>query len=152
MQYGRAIRLPIRLPFHCTPIFHHSMLSIIQPDHPQLLLNLFTHLEHPHSHPKHTILLFPSLSAHLNPILQYPEWVPANDTKGHKSQLWLTIIFYYGKWCTMYKNNWTTWWQWWVQLQLPGANQPILNNQLQHPRTQYKETKVQGITDIWIGK
>ena len=35
---------------------------------------------------------------------------------------------FYGKWCTMYNNNWTTWWRWWVQLQLPGANQLILNN------------------------
>ena len=37
-------------------------------------------------------------------------------------------------------------------LQLPGAIQHILKNQLQHPRTQHKETKAQCTTDIWIGK
>ena len=51
------------------------------------------------------------------------------------------------KLCTMYKNNWTTWWRWWVQLQLPGANQLILN-QLQHPITQHKETKAQSTIDV----
>ena len=34
------------------------------------------------------------------------------------------------------------------QLQLPGANQLILNNQLQHPGTQHKETKAQSTIDI----
>ena len=52
----------------------------------------------------------------------------------------------------MYNNNWTTWWRWWVQLQLPGAIQLILNNQLQHPGTQQKEAKAQSTIDIWIGK
>ena len=32
--------------------------------------------------------------------------------------------------------------------QLPGANQLILNNQLQHPGTQHKETKSQSTIDI----
>ena len=42
--------------------------------------------------------------------------------------------------------------RWRVQLQLPGANQLILNNQLQHPGTQHKETKAQSTIDIWIGE
>ena len=77
-----------------------------------------------------------------HPTPQYPGWVPANDTKGHNCE-W--PYFFYGKWCTMYNNNWTTWCRWRVQLQLPGANQLIRNNQLQHPGTQHKETKAQSI-------
>ena len=34
------------------------------------------------------------------------------------------------------------------QPQLPGANQLILNNQLQHPGTQHKETNAQSTIDI----
>ena len=143
---------PIRLPFHCTLIPHHSMLSLIQPAHPQFLLNLFIRLKHPHSHSRHTILLFPASSSHLNPTLHtsIPRMGTSDRHKG--TQLRMTIIFFLWKWCTMYNNNWTTWWRWWVQLQLPGANQLILNNKLQHPGTQHKETKAQRTIDIWIGK
>ena len=74
---------PIRLPFHCTLIPHHSILSLMQPSHPEWL-NPFILLKHLHSHHKHIILLFPASSSHLNP--QYPGWVPANDTKGHNCE------------------------------------------------------------------
>ena len=57
----------IRLPFHCTLIPHHSMLSLIQPAHPQPLLNPFILLKHSHLHHKHIILLFPASSSHHNP-------------------------------------------------------------------------------------
>ena len=70
----------------------------------------------------------------------------------HKgAQLRMTITFFYGKWCTMYNNNWTTWWQWWVHLQLPGANQLILNNQLQYLQglnTKKLKYKVQLISEL----
>ena len=79
----RNISPLIRLPFHCTLIPHHSMLSLIQPAHPQPLLNPFILLKHLHSHHKHIIILFPASSSHLNPTPQYTGWVPANDTKGH---------------------------------------------------------------------
>ena len=42
--------------------------------------------------------------------------------------------------------------RWHVALCHTGANQLILNNQLQHPGTQHKETKAQSAIDIWIGK
>ena len=76
---------PIRLPFHCTLISHHSMLSLIQPAHPQPLLNSFILLKHLHSHHKHIILFSPHRhpTSIPHPTPQYPGWVPANDTKGH---------------------------------------------------------------------
>ena len=84
----RNISPPIRLPFHCTLIPHHSIRSLIQPAHPQLLLNPFIHLKHLHSHPKHTILLFPasSFTSIPHPTPQYPGWVPVNDIKGHNCE------------------------------------------------------------------
>ena len=111
--------------------------------------------------------LHPPLTSAPAPQTQYPSFSPIVippqshtsitrmcTSKQHKgAQLRMSIIFFYGKWCTMYNNNnWTTWWQWWVQLQLPGANQLILNNKLQHPGTQLKETKAQSTIDIWTGK
>ena len=146
----RNISPPIRLPFHCTLIPHHSVLSLIQPAHPQPLLNPFILLKHPHSHHKHIILCFPALSSHLNPTPHTS--IPRMCTREwHKGANLRMTIYVYGKWCTMYNNNWTTWCLWWVQLQLPGANQLKLNNQLQHPGTRHKETKAQSTIDNWIG-
>ena len=59
----RNISLPMRPPVHCTIITHHSILSPIQPTHPQVLFNPFILLKH---FPKHSILLFPGSSSHLN--------------------------------------------------------------------------------------
>ena len=146
---------PIRLPFHCTLFPHHSMLSLTQTAHPQLLLSPFICLKQLlHSHPKHTILHLPALSSHINPTphTSVPRMGTSEWHKDKGAQLRMTIIFFYGKWCKLYNNDWTTWWRWWVQLQLPGANQLILNNQLQHPWTQHKETKPQSTIDIRIGK
>ena len=56
----RNISSPIRLPFHCTPIPHQSMLSLIQPGHPQLLLNPIIRLKNLYSYHKCTVLLFPA--------------------------------------------------------------------------------------------
>ena len=58
---------PIRILFHSTLIPHHSILSLMQPAHPQPLLNPFILLKRLHSHHKHIILLFPASSSHLNP-------------------------------------------------------------------------------------
>ena len=138
-RHLRSISPPIRLPFDCDPIPYHAILSVIQPAHPQLLLNPFIRLKHLHSHPRHIIVLSP----HHHPTSFDDTWthtsIPRMGTsKRHKVAQLRTIIFFYGMLCTLYSNNWTTWWRWWVQLQLPVANQLILNNQLQHPITQHK--------------
>ena len=87
---------PIRLPFHCTLIPHHSMLSLIQPAHPQPLLNPFVLLKHPHSHHKHIILLFPASSSHLNPTphISIPRMGTSERHKGAQMRM---TIFFYGK-------------------------------------------------------
>ena len=88
-----------------------------------------------------------SHSPHLNTLDWYQQTTQT-------AQLRMTIIFFCGKWCTMYNNNWTTWCRWWIQLQLPGANQLILNNQLQHPglNTKKQKHKVQLISVLTINE
>ena len=89
----RNISPPIRLPFHCTLILHHCMLSLIQPAHPQPLLTPFILLKHPHSHHKHIILLFPASSSHLNPT-PHTSIPRMGTTERHKgAQLQMTIFF-----------------------------------------------------------
>ena len=112
------------IPFHCTLNPHHSMISIIQPAHLQPLLNPFILLKHLHSHPKHIIRLFPTSSSHLNPTphTSMPRMGSSEQHKG--AQLRMTIILFYGKWCTMYNNNWTTWCRWWVQLHAASWGTP----------------------------
>ena len=129
------ISTPIRLLFHCTLIPNHSMLSLIQPAHRQLLLNPFILLKHLHLHPKRIILVFPASSSHLNPT---PRMGTSERHKG--AQLRMTIILFL--WEVMHN----------VQQQLnnmmaamspnpaPRVNKLIINNQLQHPGTQHKET------------
>ena len=86
---------PIRLPFYSTPIPHHSMISLIQPAHRELL-NLFIRLKHPHSHPKNTILLFSASSSHLNPT-PHTSISRMGTRKRHKgAQLRMTLIFFVG--------------------------------------------------------
>ena len=86
---------PLRLPFHCTLIPHHYMLSLLQPAHSQSL-----HPQNLQSHSKHTILLFPASSSRLNPTphTSIPRMGTSEQHKG--VQLRMTIIFFYGKWCT----------------------------------------------------
>ena len=112
----------------------HFMQSLMQPAHPQLLLNLFN--------PPQTSTVAPQTHYPTFPctvIPPQPHTPHLNNRMGtserHKgAELRMTIIFFLWDRCTMYNSNWTTWWQWWVQLQLPETNQFILNNQLQHPR------------------
>ena len=81
----RNISPPIRLPSHCTLIPHHSMLSFIQPAHPQPLLNPLILFKHLHSHHKHIILLFPASSSYLNPTPHTS--IPRMGTsKGHNCE------------------------------------------------------------------
>ena len=49
---------PIILPSHCTPIHHHSMLSISLPTHPPLLPNPVIPLNHRYPHPTQKIQVF----------------------------------------------------------------------------------------------
>ena len=93
----RNISPPIRLPFHCTLIPHHSMISLIEPAHPQFLLNPFIRLKHLHSHPKHSILLFLASSSHPNPTphTSIPRMGTSERHKG--AHLRMTIIFFHGK-------------------------------------------------------
>ena len=93
----RNISPPIRLPFHCTLIPHHTMLSLIQPAHPQLLLNPFILLKHLHSDPKHIILLFPASSPNLNPTPHTSMPSMGTSERHEGAQLRMTIILFYGK-------------------------------------------------------
>ena len=71
--------------------------------HLQLLLNSFICLKHSHSHPKQTILLFPTSSSHLNPRPHAP--IPRMGTSEQQkwAQLRMTIIFFL--WEVMHNNN-----------------------------------------------
>ena len=134
---------PIRLPLTCTPIPRNSMLPLIQPAHPQLLL-MSSSVSNIHTSTPNTLSYFSRIF-----IPPQPHTPHINNQDGYKrtTQRGTTANdhnIFYGKWCTMYNNNLITWWQWWVQC--------ILNKQFQHPRTQYKETKAQSTTDIWPGK
>ena len=90
----RNISPPIRLPFHCTQTLHHYVLSLIQPAHPQPLINPFIILKHLHLHHKHISLLFPASSSDLNPTPHTS--IPRMDaSEWHKgAQLRMTIFFY----------------------------------------------------------
>ena len=115
-----AIPYPTSLPSTATQSLHPPQTSALAPQ---------TH------YPTFSSIVIPpqSHSPHLNTQNGY-QWTTQRGTTANDH-------IFYGKWCTMYYNNWTTWCLWWVQLQLPGANQFVLKNQLQHPGTQHKETK-----------
>ena len=95
-------------PFHCTPIPHHSRLSLTQPAHPQLLLNSFIRLKHSHSHAS-TLSYFPRIviPPQHNPTPHTPLPRMSNSERHKEAQLPMTIIFFMESdaQCT------TTWWQ-----------------------------------------
>ena len=113
----------ITLPSNCIPFPYHPMQSLIQPSHPQLAPTQSVH-------PPQTSTLAPLTHHHTFPpivIPPQPYSLIFNTQDGYKrttrrKRLRMTIIFFNGKWYTMYNNNWTTWWLWWVQLQLPAEN------------------------------
>ena len=72
---------------------HHCMLSLIQPAHPQPILNPFIFLKHLHTHHKHIILLFLASSSHLNQT-PHTSITRMGTSERHKgAQVRMTIFF-----------------------------------------------------------
>ena len=146
---------PIRLPFDWTLIPHHSMLSLkpyttCSSSTPTQSLRLPQTSEL--SPPKH----YPTFPRIVIPPKFHTPHLNAKDGDQRSIQmgtLRMTIIFFYGKGCTMC-NNWTTWWRWWVQLQLLGANQliPLISRNIQWLNTKKQKHKVKLISELAINE
>ena len=111
---------------------------------------LSINLKHLHSHHKLIILYFPSI---VIPPQFHTQHLNTQDgtSERHKGEQLRMTIFFYGKWCTMYNNNWTTWCRWWIQpYSFLGQTNlySIISCNIQGLNTKKQKYKVQLISEL----